>query len=159
MLWTVDYSSYLQYCWSYLFPLLNWDLRYIFLPIIFLVILITRRSIFWKCDWGLILLFVVIFVDLDLICRLKAVNHLLAMLDFSNTRTLFLSGALFSQVISNVPSAILLTKHSTNFKMIAYGVNIGGNGLLIGSFANLIAVRFSNKKLTFCFIFTHYLIL
>ncbi len=120
-----------------------------FLPIILLVILITRKSIFLKCDWGLILLFVVIFVDLDLICRLKAVNYLLAMLDFSNIRTLFLSGALFSQVISNVPSAILLTKHSTNFKIIAYGVNIGGNGLLIGSFANLIALRFSDKKTTY----------
>ncbi len=117
-----------------------------FLLIIFLVIFITRKSIFLKCDWGLIFLFIIIFVDLDLICRLKAVNHLLGMLDFSNIHTLLLSGALFSQVISNVPSAILLTKHSTNFKIIAYGVNIGGNGLLIASFANLIALRFSNKK-------------
>jgi len=115
------------------------------LPIIFLVILITRKIIFLKCDWGLILLFIVIFVDLDLICRLKAVNNLLAMPDFDNIRALFLSGALFSQVISNVPSAILLTNRSTNFKIIAYGVNIGGNGLLIGSFANLIALRFFNR--------------
>jgi Na+/H+ antiporter NhaD/arsenite permease-like protein len=117
-----------------------------FLPIILFVILITRKSIFLKCDWGLVLLFIIIFIDLNLICRFKAVNHLLAMLDFSNVRVLFLSSALFSQVISNVPSAILLTNHSSNFKIIAYGVNIGGNGLLIGSFANLIALRFSNRK-------------
>ena len=116
------------------------------LPIIFFVLLTTRISIFLKCDWGLILLFIVIFIDLDLVCRLKAINHMLAMLDFSNIRALFLSGALFSQFISNVPSAILLSKHSTNFKIIAYGVNIGGNGLLIASFANLIALRFSNRK-------------
>ncbi len=116
-----------------------------FLPIILLVMLITRKRIFLKCDWGLIFLFIVIFIDLDLIRRLKAVNHLLAMLDFSNTHTLFLSGALFSQVISNVPSAILLAHNSINFKIIAYGANIGGNGLLIGSFANLIALRFSKR--------------
>ncbi len=117
-----------------------------FLPIILLVILIARKSIFLKCDWGLILLFILIFIDLNLICRLKTANHLLTMLDFSNIRTLFLSGAFFSQVISNVPSAILLTKHSANFRIITYGVNIGGNGLLISSFANLIALRFSNRK-------------
>lgn len=116
-----------------------------FLLIIFLAMLITRKNILLKCDWGLILLFMVIFIDLDLICKLKTVNHFLAQLDFSNLQTVFLSGALFSQVISNVPSAILLAKHSPNFKIIAYGVNIGGNGLLIASFANLIALRFSNK--------------
>ncbi len=117
-----------------------------FLPIILLVILIIRKGIFLRCDWGLIFLFVVIFIDVDLICRLKAVSHLLAMLDFSNIHSLFLSGALFSQVISNVPSAILLTHHSSNFKIIAYGVNIGGNGLLIGSLANLITLRFYSRR-------------
>jgi len=70
----------------------------------------------------------------------------MAALDFRNPRTLFVCGALFSQVISNVPCAILLAQHSTNFKMIAYGVAIGGNGLLIASFANLIALRFSRSK-------------
>ncbi len=116
------------------------------LPLIFLAMLINRKNIFLKCDWGLILLFIVIFIDVNLICRLSSVNHILAKLDFSNIRTLFLSGALFSQVISNVPSAILLTNHSTSFRIIAYGVNIGGNGLLIASLANLIALRLSGEK-------------
>ncbi len=117
-----------------------------FLPMVFLVMLVTRKDIFLKCDWGLILLFIAIFIDIDLICHLKPVNHLLAMLDFKDPRVLFLSGAFFSQAISNVPSSILLAKHSSNFEIIAYGVNIGGNGLLISSFANLIAMRFCHKK-------------
>ena len=72
-------------------------------------------------------------------------ERLLALLDFSRPATLYFSGALMSQGISNVPSAILLTKYSSSFKIIAYGVNIGGNGLVIGSFANLIALRFIQR--------------
>lgn len=133
--------------------ILSIDLGYeaSFLIITFLSMLIIRKSIFLKCDWGLILLFIAIFIDLDLVCRLNVVSQLLAMLDFNNIRTLLLSGALFSQLISNVPSTILLVKHSANFKMIAYGVNIGGNGLLIGSFANLIALRFSANKRSYLY--------
>ncbi len=116
------------------------------LPLVFLIILVSCRNIFLKCDWGLILLFIVIFIDVNLICRLRSVNHILVRLDFSNVHALFFFGALFSQIISNVPSAILLTNHSTNFRIIAYGVNIGGNGLLIASFANLIALRFSDER-------------
>ena len=73
-------------------------------------------------------------------------QHLLDLLDFSNAHTLFLSSALLSQVISNVPSAVLLFYYSSNYKIISYGVNIGGNGLTIGSFANLIVLRFLNNK-------------
>jgi len=88
------------------------------------------------------------FIDLHLICQLQAVNRLFAMLDFSKTRTLFLSGALFSQAFSNVPAAIILFNYSTNFKIIAYAVNVGANGCMFGSFANLIALRLSKKTPT-----------
>ncbi len=117
-----------------------------FLPVVFLFMLLNRKDIFFKCDWGLIFLFIVIFIDVDLVCRFKFVTHLLNMLYFHNIQTLFLFSALFSQLISNVPSAILLANHTSNYKIIAYGVNIGGNGMLIGSFANLIALRFLKKK-------------
>ncbi len=116
-----------------------------FLPVVLMFMLITRTGVIFKADWGLILLFVVIFVDLNMVSRLGAVQSLFSMLNFHDPQTVFFSGALFSQVISNVPSAILLAHHSADYKMIAYGVNVGGNGLLIGSFANLIALRFCNR--------------
>ncbi len=117
-----------------------------FLPFVFLFILLSRKDIFFKCDWGLIFLFIAIFIDVDLLCHFKFIAHLLNILNFHNIQTLFLFSALFSQLISNVPSAILLAKHSHNYKIIAYGVNIGGNGMLIASFANLIALRFLKRK-------------
>ena len=43
-----------------------------------------------------------------------------------------------SQVISNVPSAILLSRFTGNYKELLLGVNIGGTGTLISSLASLI---------------------
>jgi Na+/H+ antiporter NhaD/arsenite permease-like protein len=38
---------------------------------------------------------------------------------------------------------LLLAQHSTHWRVIAYGVNIGGFGFMVGSLANLIALRMS----------------
>ncbi|MBW1981270.1 MAG: anion transporter [Deltaproteobacteria bacterium] len=122
------------------------DYERYFLAVVFVVLLLSHRNVILKTDWGLIFLFILIFIDLNLICRFQAVHDLLSRLNFNHIPTLFLSGAFFSQVISNVPATILLANYSTNFKIIAYAVNIGGNGLLISSLANLIALRFSQKR-------------
>ena len=45
------------------------------------------------------------------------------------------------QVISNVPSAILLSGFTENYRALLYGVNIGGTGTLIASLASLITYR------------------
>ena len=126
-----------------------------FLIVIFIFFLFFYKKVVFRTDWGLIFLFVFLFIDIHLICQLKEVQHLLGRIDFNNARTLFLSSSLFSQLISNVPTTILLSGYSSNFKIIAYGVNIGGNGLLIGSFANLIALRFIHNKSKY-FIFHFY---
>ncbi len=117
-----------------------------FLLIIVLMFLLFYRKIILKADWGLILLFIFIFVDIHLLSQLKIIHNLFVQLNFGNINTLFFSGAFLSQIISNVPATVLLSHYSTNFKIIAYGVNVGGNGLLIGSFANLIALNFLKSK-------------
>ena len=50
-------------------------------------------------------------------------------------------GLLSSQVISNVPAAILLSGFSSNYEAIIVGINIGGFGTLIASMANLISYK------------------
>ena len=50
-------------------------------------------------------------------------------------------GILLSQVISNVPSAILLSQFTENYRDLLLGVNIGGVGTLIASLASLITFR------------------
>jgi Na+/H+ antiporter NhaD/arsenite permease-like protein len=49
--------------------------------------------------------------------------------------------ALSCQVISNVPSAVLLSQFTDNYKELLLGVNIGGAGTLIASLASLITFR------------------
>ena len=49
--------------------------------------------------------------------------------------------ALSCQVISNVPSAVLLSQFTENYRELLLGVNIGGAGTLIASLASLITFR------------------
>ena len=53
-----------------------------------------------------------------------------------------LTSLLASQVISNVPAAILLSGFTTDYPMLLRGVNIGGLGTLIASLASLISYKF-----------------
>ncbi|WP_156967385.1 transporter permease [Geoglobus ahangari] len=53
----------------------------------------------------------------------------------------FLASVLLSQIVNNVPAAILMSDVSGDYAAIAAGVDVGGSGLLIASFANLIAYR------------------
>ena len=50
-------------------------------------------------------------------------------------------GVAASQVISNVPAAMLLSGFSSNYEAIIIGINIGGFGTLIASMANLISFK------------------
>jgi Na+/H+ antiporter NhaD/arsenite permease-like protein len=63
----------------------------------------------------------------------------------------FLSSAALSQVISNVPAAVLLAGFTSNYRELLYGVSAGGLGTLIASLASLISYKlyrceFPSKK-------------
>ena len=55
-------------------------------------------------------------------------------------------GVAASQLISNVPAAMLLSSFSSNYEAIIIGVNIGGLGTLVASMANLISYRIVQKE-------------
>jgi Na+/H+ antiporter NhaD/arsenite permease-like protein len=59
---------------------------------------------------------------------------------------LYVAGIGASQIVSNVPTAIALAEYSKDWRVIAYGVNVGGFGLMVGALANLIAVRLSGDR-------------
>ena len=48
---------------------------------------------------------------------------------------------LSSQIISNVPAAILLSGFTTDYRALLLGTNIGGLGTLIASLASLISYK------------------
>jgi Na+/H+ antiporter NhaD/arsenite permease-like protein len=68
-------------------------------------------------------------------------------------------GILASQVISNVPAAMLLSGFSNNYEAIIVGINIGGLGTLIASMANLISFKilvreYNEFKIRYLLVFT-----
>jgi di/tricarboxylate transporter len=94
-----------------------------------------------QVDWALIVVFMLMFIDLRLVAELPSVQVMVSSLGLHDPQRLYLAGVLVSQAISNVPGAILLAEHSLDWRVIAWGANVGGFGCLIGSLANVIALR------------------
>jgi len=59
----------------------------------------------------------------------------------AHPRHVFLLSAGLSQIISNVPAALLLADFTPHWHALLWGVSVGGFGSLIGSLANVIAYR------------------
>ena len=57
-----------------------------------------------------------------------------------------MTGILSSQLISNVPAALLLSGFTNNLKPLIVGVNLGGLGTLIASMASLISFKFIGRE-------------
>lgn len=102
------------------------------------VLLIDDRKALAQVDYGLLLTFVCFFIFSGNMSRIPQVRSLLEPLLAKNT---LLFSALSCQVISNVPSAVLLSQFTTNYPALLVGVNIGGAGTLIASLASLITFR------------------
>ena len=110
------------------------------------VFLVMRPRVVAQLDWGLLLVFVLMFVDLRLLAGLDVVQTAMQHLALHQPVNLFFAGIGASQVVSNVPAAIALAEYSKDWRVLAYGVNIGGFGLMVGSLANLIALRLSGDR-------------
>ncbi|HEU6456716.1 MAG TPA: SLC13 family permease, partial [Roseateles sp.] len=110
------------------------------------VFLLVRRSVLAQIDWGLLLVFVLMFVDLRLLAGLGWVREAMMGLGLDRPAALYATGIGLSQLVSNVPAAIALAEYSRDWRAIAYGVNVGGFGFMVGSLANLIALRLSGDR-------------
>ncbi len=96
-----------------------------------------------KVDYPLLLTFVFFFIFAGNMGRIDAVREFFGFLLEKNT---LVFSTLSCQVISNVPSAILLSQFTDNYKELLWGVNIGGAGTLIASLASLITLREYTKR-------------
>lgn len=102
------------------------------------VLLIADRSALQHVDYGLLMTFVCFFIFSGNMSRIEAVNHIISALLAKNTLLVSIASC---QFISNVPSAILLSEFTENYRALLYGVNIGGTGTIIASLASLITFR------------------
>lgn len=102
------------------------------------VLLVADRRALLSVDYPLLFTFAAFFVFAGNISRLGFVNTLLTSLLAQST---LLTSVVSCQLISNVPSAILLSRFTANYRALLVGVNIGGVGTLISSLASLITFR------------------
>ena len=86
-------------------------------------------------DYGLLGTFFFFFIFAGNLSRLNLINSIISSLLEKDT---LIVSILSCQVISNVPSAILLSKFTNDYSSLLLGVNIGGTGTLIASLASLI---------------------
>lgn len=106
--------------------------------VVFLTLLLADRAALKQVDYCLLLTFVFFFIFAGNIGNIPAVNDALsAMLDDSS----FFTSLLASQVISNVPAAVLLAGFTSDWKGLLLGVDVGGLGTLIASLASLISFK------------------
>jgi Na+/H+ antiporter NhaD/arsenite permease-like protein len=102
------------------------------------VILIVKRELFKQVDYALLLTFVGFFVFVGNLGRIPIISNAIESLLQAGVIPI---SALFSQFLSNVPAAILLSGFTDNFSRLLIGVNIGGLGTLIASMASLISYK------------------
>lgn len=102
------------------------------------VLFFADRHALESVDYPLLFTFVFFFIFAGNMARMDAVRNFFSALLSKNT---LLFSALSCQCISNVPSAILLSRFTGNYAELLIGVNVGGVGTLIASLASLITFR------------------
>lgn len=114
------------------------------------------KRVFLGVDYYLLLTFIALFI---LIGNLGHIAFFSSLFTKSIVGNEVIWGVVSSQVISNVPSAMLLSGFSSNYEAIIVGINIGGFGTLIASMANLISFKifvreFGEFKVRYLLVFT-----
>ncbi|SFQ70301.1 hypothetical protein SAMN05216567_1281, partial [Variovorax sp. OK605] len=92
-------------------------------------------------DWALLAIIALMFVDLRQLAELPAVAALVGQWPIAEGWRAYLAAIVTSQFISNVPATILLDRYVHDLPALAAGVSVGGFGCVLGSLANLIALR------------------
>ena len=113
------------------------------LPIVIVTALIFDRSLLKKVDYALLATFVCFFVFVGNIGRIGAVRDAVSGMLTGHE---LLIPALLSQVISNVPAAVMLAGFTDAGTSLLLGVNLGGLGTMIASLASLISFQFYRKS-------------
>ncbi len=114
---------------------------------VMLLVFITDRKVFTKVDYSLLFTFMGFFVFVGNVGRIPALRDFLQ--DMIAGREIY-TAILVSQVISNVPAALLLSGFTEDFTGLIVGTNLGGLGTLIASMASLISYKYVAKETNGC---------
>jgi len=112
---------------------------YVVAAVILAVVILMDRKILVKPDYALLFTFIFLFVFIGNMKRIPEINLWLRGTIHGNE---LLTSVLASQVISNVPAAILLSGFTENISKLVVGTNLGGLGTIIASMASLISFKY-----------------
>ena len=106
--------------------------------VVLVCVLAADRKTLRSIDWGLLATFVGFFVFVGNMGRIPALRQLLESVVAGNE---VLTAAASSQIISNVPAALLLSGFTQDMRGLIIGTDLGGLGTLIASMASLISYK------------------
>lgn len=104
---------------------------------------VLNRRLYLEVDYFLLFTFLFFFIFVGNLKRIPLVSE--ALISAVKGREL-LTGVLASQVMSNVPAAILLSGFTDRIQPLLTGVNLGGLGTLIASLASLISYKIVTRE-------------
>lgn len=113
------------------------------LVIVFATVFLMDRKVLAKVDYSLLLTFTGFFVFIGNMGRITVFRDFLQRIIAG--REVY-TAIISSQVISNVPAALLLSGFTENYKSLIVGTNLGGLGTLIASMASLISYKYVAKE-------------
>ncbi len=125
---------------------LELNFSFFILPVIIVIYIIFYKNVVLKADWLLLIIFIIIFIVFHVLSTLPVILESVNKINLKSSGNVFLFSSLVSQIISNVPAGVFVSKFSTNWFAIAYGINVGGNGLVLSSLANIIALSLAAEK-------------
>ena len=115
---------------------------WVLLGVIFLSVIVFEKRLFKEVDYSLLATFVFFFVFAGNIARIDCISAFIGVQMTENAKT----AALFtSQVISNVPAAVMLSNFTDTGTALLTYTNIGGLGTIIASLASLISFKIYMK--------------
>lgn len=106
-------------------------------------VFIMDRRTFRNVDYFLLLTFVAFFVFIGNMGRIDSFHRFLEQMIQGRE---LITAVLCSQVMSNVPSALLLSGFTEKYETLVVGTNLGGLGTLIASMASLISFKYVTKE-------------
>lgn len=117
-----------------------------YIPVLLCVavaVAVLNRRLYLEVDYFLLFTFLFFFIFVGNLKRIPLVSE--ALISAVKGREL-LTGVLASQVMSNVPAAILLSGFTDRIQPLLTGVNLGGLGTLIASLASLISYKIVTRE-------------
>lgn len=138
-----DFTVYLiLFLLSMLVVLRILDYKIVFFITVLTIILLQKFSLFTKVDYTLLLTFIILFILVGNLSAYKPLQDFLGNIMIGRE---ILVAFVSSQILSNVPAAVLLSNFTNQAELLLVGVSIGGLGTLIASMASLISFKAYNK--------------